>query len=422
MIHNALNTAVSYMSDRVNTPVEIPKIISLDDHLVEPPHLWEQWLPKRFRASGPRVKRQRVETLGLPSKDETPAYRLDASEGEWCDVWYFEDLVYPTKRPIAAVGFPSDQRTLAPITYDEMRPGCYEPNARVVDMRENHVETSLTFPTFSRFCGQTFLERSNKDLSLACVRAYNDFMVEEWCADSNGALVPLIIIPLWDITYAVEEVRRNATRGCRAMCFSELPTNLGLPSIHSGYWDPLFRECQDTGIVVAMHIGSGWKELPGSPDAPPAVSFSLSSNNAAASLCDFLFSGVLVRFPGLKLLYSEAQIGWIPYILERVDSVWHEHRARAGVFDLVPEPPSTYYYRQVISCFFRDDFGLRSLDKIGIDNIAFETDYPHGDSTWPNSKLIATEMMSHLSTKEIWKIVRGNAARLLGLPIEGMNA
>ena len=130
-----------------------------------------------------------------------------------------------------------------------------------------------------------------------------------------------------------------------------------------------------------------------SGDAPIAVAATLSFGNAMASMSDWLFSGKLVQFPDVKLAYSEGQIGWIPYILERADTVWEEHRAWGGVADLVPEPPSTYYYRQIYGCFFRDQHGIDSLDKVGVDNITFETDYPHTDSTWPNTKAVATELM-----------------------------
>ena len=132
-----------------------------------------------------------------------------------------------------------------------------------------------------------------------------------------------------------------------------------------------------------------------------------------SSLTDFLFSGVLVRFPTLKLAYSEGQIGWIPYILERADDVWREHRAWGGVRDIVPEPPSTYYYRQVFGCFFRDRHGIESLDRVGVDNTTFETDYPHTDSTWPDTKKLAEEYMQGLPDDVVYKIMRGNAIRML---------
>jgi len=129
---------------------------------------------------------------------------------------------------------------------------------------------------------------------------------------------------------------------------------------------------------------------------------------------------VLPRFPDLKLTYAEGQLGWIPYILERADKVWEHNRGWAGDADLVPEPPSTYYYRQIYACFFEDEHGLTdvALSKIGENNALFETDYPHSDSTWPHTKEVATKMMGHLPDATVRKLVRGNAIELLGLDFE----
>ncbi len=392
---------------------DIPMIISVDDHVVEPAHLWETWLPEKHRADAPYVERHGLGGLKYVG-GTTYEYEL-TDDGPLCDIWFYEGKMYPHKRHVASVGFERDDMTLSPITYDEMRPGCYEPKARVDDMLMNHVEASLSFPTFPRFCGQTFAEARDKDLAMACVRAYNDWMVDEWCGDSDGALIPLCLIPLWDIEAAAAEIQRNAARGVRAVCFSEIPPKLGLPSIHTGQWDPFFAACQETRTVVCMHIGSSSQMPATSPDAPPAVAATLSFNNAMASLSDFLFSGVLVRYPTLTLAYSEGQIGWLPYMLERADDVWREHRAWGGVADLVPEPPSTYYYRQVFGCFFRDRHGLDALEKVGVDNITFETDYPHTDSTWPNTLAVAEDLMGHLPQDAVDKICRGNAQRMLGL-------
>ncbi|RMH69579.1 MAG: amidohydrolase [Actinomyces sp.] len=391
-------------------------IASVDDHVVEPPHVWQRWLPARYRERGPRVERHRLGELKFVG-GTSYEYELDPDDGsgEWCDIWFYEGNIYPHKRHVAAVGFDRDDMTLSPITYDEMRPGCYEPAARVADMLANHVDVSLSFPTFPRFCGQTFHEAGDRELGLACVKAYNDWMVEEWCGDSGGVLVPLIIIPLWDAELAAAEVRRNAERGCHAVCFSEIPPHLGLPSIHSGYWEPFIQACEDTETVICMHIGSSSKMPATSPDAPTGVQATLSFNNAMASLSDWLFSGILPRHPNLKLAWSEGQIGWLPYILERADVVWEEHRAWARTKELVPEPPSTYWYRHCFGCFFRDRHGLECLDEIGVDNVTFETDYPHTDSTWPNTLEIATEMFAGLDPEVVHKIVRGNALRMLGL-------
>jgi predicted TIM-barrel fold metal-dependent hydrolase len=394
---------------------EIPMIVSVDDHVVEPPHVWQTWLPERFKAAGPRVERRGI---GVMRHIGGGAYQQTFDPtGRPADCWVFEDLVYIHKRHVAAVGYERDEMTMTPMTYDEMRPGCYEVKARVEDMLSNHVSHSLCFPTFPRFCGQAFTEAKDRELGLACVKAYNDWMVEEWAGESGGVLIPLTIVPLWDAELAAAEVRRNAARGVHAVCFSEIPAHLGLPSIHSGFWDPFFAACEETDTVVNMHIGSSSRMPSTSEDAPVAVAASLSFNNSMASLCDFLFSGVLVRFPRLKLAYSEGQIGWLPYVLERVDDVWREHRAWGGVADLIPEPPSTYYYRQVFGCFFRDQHGLDSLDKVGVDNVTFETDYPHTDSTWPHSKEIAARMTSRLTPEVRYKVLRGNAIRMLSLSI-----
>jgi predicted TIM-barrel fold metal-dependent hydrolase len=394
-----------------------PKIVSVDDHVIEPPHLFSEWLPAKYRSmpEAPRVERH-----GMPSPTFAAGRYIAAPSGDGppCDFWHYEDLYLPLKRTIAAVGFTRDAMTLAGVTYDEMRPGYYEPKARLADMDQNWVDISLCFPTFARFCGQTFSEAHDRDLALACVRAYNDWMVEEWCGDSGGRLVPLCLIPLWDAELAAAEVRRNAARGVRAVAFSEGPAALGLPSVHDAnrYWDPFFAACSETNTVICMHTGSSSRYATTSDDAPGAVAATLQFEYNMQSLVDFLFSGVLVRFPDLDLAYSEGQIGWIPYILERVDEVWNEHYAHTGVRETVPEPPSRYFHRQVYGCFFKDDFGLSALSFIGEDRVCYETDYPHVASGWPESRQIAEQMTRDLSAETTHKIIRGNGLRLLRRP------
>ena len=392
---------------------EIPKIISVDDHVVEPPHVWETWLPERFRDRGPKIVRRGIRDIDYVG---TASYveHFDDDSPTKVDCWMYEDLVYTHKRMVAAAGYSKEEMTLTPITYDDMRPGCYDPKARLEDMDAGWVDASMCFPTLPRFCGQTFYEGHDKELGLACVRAYNDWMADEWCGDSNGRLVPLGIIPLWDVPLAVEEVRRNADRGFPAVCFSELPYHLGLPTIHSGHWDPFFAACAETGTAVAMHIGSSSKMPAASPDAPPSVSATLAFGNAMTSLVDFLMSGLLVRFADLKLLYAESQIGWIPYALQRVDQVWEDNQGWAQTKH-IPEPPSTYYFRSVYGCFINDAHGLDSLDEIGVANVTAETDYPHSDSTWPDTKQIMTTLTAGLPDDVVQRILRDNAIDLLRL-------
>jgi len=395
----------------VTTP-ELPKIISVDDHVLEPPDVWDRWLPAKFKGRGPHVEKRglaRIEWTGAAAYKEV--FDDDAPE-KW-DVWFYGDMVYTPKRNIAAAGFPKEEWTGGPIRYDEMRPGCYDWKARLADMDANWVEGSMIYPTVPRFCGQTFNEGKDKELGLACVEAYNNWLVEEWCGDSAGRLIPVCLIPLWDPALAAVEVRRNAVRGVRAVAFSEIPPHLGLPSIHTDHWDPFFQACEETGTVVCMHIGSSSRMPATSADAPPAVTASLAFGNSMASLMDFLFSGVLVRFPKIKLSYAESQIGWLPYVLERVDDVWEDNQAWASTKH-IPNPPSTYYYSNVFVSFFKDRTGIDAIGRTGVDNIAYETDYPHGDTTWPNTKAVVSRLLDGLDPVSVEKIVRGNALRMLG--------
>jgi predicted TIM-barrel fold metal-dependent hydrolase len=392
------------------TDVYIPKIISVDDHVVEPPHLWQTWLPKKHRDRGPKVE---LLPTGEVKMVDGRYVEHPGTSGKLCAWWNYDGNYFSLKRYIAAVGYPPEEVDMYPITYDEMRPGCWQPRERIKDMEMNGVEASLCFPNYPRFCGQIFSEATDKELGLACIKAYNDWMVEEWCGDSGGRLIPLIIVPLWDANLAADEIRRNAARGVRAVAFSELPSWLGLPSIHSGYWDPFFQACDETGTVISMHIGSGTKTLQTSADAPASIGATMIFTNSAASMLDYLMSDVLKTFPNLKLLYAECQIGWIPYVLERADDIWRTHLWSHK--EAHPELPSTYYKDRIYSCFFKDEVGVLMLDRIGVDQVCFETDYPHQDGTWPKSKQVAEHLFGHLDAETVHKLARGNAAKLLGL-------
>jgi predicted TIM-barrel fold metal-dependent hydrolase len=264
-----------------------------------------------------------------------------------------------------------------------------------------------------------FLEAKDKDLALLCVRAYNDWIVEEWCADSGGRLIPLSVMPLWDAEMAALEVRRMAELGCRAVTFPELPSPLGLPSIHSpeGYWDPFFRACDETQTVVCMHIGSSSRAVSTSDDAPASVGIALLFTNAVASFIDLIFSGILERFPHLKLAYSEGQIGWMPFVLERMDNMFRKHTGQqwAEINSSVRELPSSYIADHIYGCFFDDEFGLRSRDSIGTRQITFEVDYPHQESLWPHTVDKVQTMAEILNAEELYRVVRGNAIDLFNL-------
>jgi predicted TIM-barrel fold metal-dependent hydrolase len=408
---------------------ELPKIISVDDHIVEPTDLWTSRLPAKYRDRAPRVERKKGFTkLDFDSGELAKFVEdSDADEARWCDQWAYDDLRWPFAAGYAAIGPLREVPATTAISYDDMLPGCYDQAARLADMDSNHVEASMCFPTFPRFCGQTFLEREDKELALLCVRAYNDFMIDEWCAGAGyGRLIPQAIIPLWDPQLAADEIHRCAAKGSHAVTFSEIPPYLNLPSIHSGHWDPFFAACDETETVVNMHIGSGSKMTITSVDAPLIVLMALTAQNAESGFVDWLSSGKLAQFPNLRIAFSEGQAGWMPFLLERLDRAWE--RCSTGydamIRERVPEPPSSYVPGRVFACIFDDLHGLESRQKIGMDQLLFETDYPHNDSTFPNSKQVAAKHVAAggLTEHETWQLIRGNAISCYGLQRFGITS
>jgi predicted TIM-barrel fold metal-dependent hydrolase len=393
----------------------IPKIISVDDHVVEPPDLWTSRLPAKWQDKAPRVERDRGV---FKIQGGTFSFEKGAPEGDWGDWWIYDDLVYPFPKLSAAVGF--DNLDAEPVTFDDIRPGCWKQPERLIDMENNHVEASVCFPNvLPRFCGQAFLERADKELALLCVKAYNDWIIDEWCAgDGYGKLIPLTLIPLWDANLAADEVRRCADKGSFAVAFSENPVPLGLPSVHDKdrFWDPFFRACEETDTIINMHIGSSSKMPSTSPDAPFIVSSVLTFQNAMGSLVDYLFSGVFDRFPKMKIAYAEGQVGWMPYVLERADKLWEERSDNAFGTSL-KQPPSSYVPGRIYGCIFDDETGLANRHVIGMDQICFETDYPHADSTFPHSEDTAARICDKagLTDDEVYKFLRGNAIHAYGL-------
>ena len=392
-------------------------MVSVDDHVVEPPSLWTDRLGRDDHERCPRVERMRIADAAKESL--FGVYRMldfDEHADGWIDIWHYEDLRFPMLRSYAAAGL-TGAVEVTPITYDDIRPGCYEPEQRLADMTEDGVDVSLCFPNiFVRFCGQRFLEANDKDLAMRCVRAYNDWLTEGWAAPSGGRLHGASIIPLWDPQLAAQEVERIAGH-TRVVCFSEMPTRLGLPSIYSGSWDPVFAACEANDVVVAMHIGSSSTQPTSSDDAPPLLKLTNNYTVSSLSLSDWLLSGVLDRFPRLKIAFAEAQAGWIPYLIDRLDRGWHRNDPYlfSDQVSPTPRPPSEYLKEHVYVCVFDDPIAMDHLDVIGEDNICFETDYPHPDGSWPSSGLVAERQTKNLTPELREKVLRTNGLRMLGL-------
>jgi predicted TIM-barrel fold metal-dependent hydrolase len=239
-------------------------IISADDHIIEPPELWADRLPSKYRDAGPRV------VWGT------------SEEGKRYQWWEYEGRQVPASRLNAAAAFTRDQYSFEQLSYEDLVPGCYDPIERVKHMDQDGCLGSLCFPTFPRLCGQTFLEGSDRELGLVCVQAWNDWNLEQWAGAAPGRLIPMSIVPLWDPQLAAAEVRRMAGLGTRAISFSENPNALGQPSIHDpdGYWDPLMQAMVETGLPMCLHIGSSSRMAFERGEVPPEVEVGLAPFNA----------------------------------------------------------------------------------------------------------------------------------------------
>ena len=390
------------------TRYDLDWMISVDDHVLEPPDVWQARVAAKYRDRAPKLVTDR--------------------DGER---WVYDGREVATSGLSAVVGKSTTEFSPDPISYAEMRPGCYDARARIEDMNLDGVLASLCFPSFPRFCGQIFYEAQDKDLAHECVRAYNDWMIDDWCASAPGRFIPLIIVPLWDPALAVAEIERTAAMGARAVAFSENPAPLGLPTIHdrSGYWMPMLQAAADNELVVCMHIGSS-SQLPRiSPDAPVLANKSFGATRTAGAALEWLFSGIFQRVPTLKIALSEGSVGWIPFFLQTAKQVLDHHRgwAQRGVVwdpsangeamvsngvDLAELDVWKDYREHIFGCFIDDEVGVALLDYVGADNVMIETDYPHADSTWPGSRKLARQRLGHLPEEVQYKIMRGNAERL----------
>jgi predicted TIM-barrel fold metal-dependent hydrolase len=368
--------------------VEDLVLVSVDDHVVEPPDMFRGRLPARWADRAPVVTRR---------DDGTEIWRFDGKEA--------------TNIGLNAVaGRPPEEYGIEPTSFAEIRSGCYDIHDRVRDMDANGVIGSMCFPSFPNLCGQLFAKASDPELGLAVLRAYNDWHIEEWCGTYQGRFIPLALVPIWDPEAMAEEVRRVAAMGCHAVSFSENPAKLKLPSFHSEHWDPFWAACSDEGTIVCLHIGSSSSLVVTAPDAPIDVLMGLQPVNIIQCAADLLFSPVLRTFPSLTFSLSEGGIGWIPYFLERMDWTYTRHRAWTGQ-DFGDRLPSEVFRERVVTCFIDDPSGIALRHRVGIDGICWEADYPHSDSTWPCSPETLMASLGDVPDDEIAKITHENAMR-----------
>jgi predicted TIM-barrel fold metal-dependent hydrolase len=369
--------------------VEDLVLVSVDDHIIEPREMFDAHIPERFRDRAPRV----------------------LTDDDGSEYWLFEDERAAYMGLNAVAGCPPEEYGLNPTRYDQMRKGCFDVDERVRDMNANGVLGSLNFPTFPHFCGQLFARQQDKELSIAVVRAYNDWHIDEWCGAHPGRFIPCGITPYWDPDLMAEEVRRIADKGCHAVTFSENPEKLGHPSLHSDHWDPFWEACQDSETVVCLHIGSSSSLLLTATDAPADVMISITPMNSFLALNDLMWTSIFKKFPRIKIAMSEGGIGWIPYALERMDYVYEHHHSWTGA-DFGGRRPSDVYRDHIVTCFIDDASGLELRHRVGVDSITWECDYPHSDSTWPHSPELLGKTLNGIPKDEVDRITHLNAMRV----------
>ncbi len=378
------------------------QLFSVDDHSIEPPTLWLDRLPTRYHDVAPRIE------------------RIDGR-----DTWVYEDMAVKIERGVTR-SLPEFAGNREPFTdFEQMRPGCYDPIARLADMDQDRVWAQLAFPNFPRFAGHRFLPAKDKELALLCIRAYNDFVLDDWAGADPERLLGMAVLPLWDPQEAAREVERTAAKGARAIAFSENPTVLGLPSIHTNHWDPVWAAASEAGLPVCIHIGSSSKHHTTSDDAPPQVMLTLLGVNAMMTCADWMFSGLFDRFPALRIVLSEGGAGWAPHIIERAEKIHHHFLTESADGDdgsttlslaRSERSPAEIFKQHIHVCMIHESFALGSLDFLPVDNLLWETDFPHMDSLWPHSRKLLEEAMVDVPDDDCRKIGELNARALFNLP------
>ncbi len=385
----ARSSAVTFLPEPEPRPREYT-IVSVDDHLVEPPDTFEGRLPQRFVEKGPKVIEQ-----------------PDGSQ-----VWLMEDRIIPNAGTNAVAGRPPAEYSMEPTRFEHMRRGSWDPHARLTDMDIAGVWASLCFPSMvAGFAGARFAEAKDPELGLAAMRAWNDWHLEAWCAADPERFIPQQITWLRDPEVAAAEIRRNAERGFRSLSFPEIPERLKLPSIHTGYWDPVLQACEETDTTLSLHVGSASSLVGGSSDAPPEVITSLFFVGSIITTADWLFSKVALRFPGLRIAISEGGVGWVPSLMDRVEHCFR-YRDFTGGWTDEEMHPNDVLRRNFWFCALDDAAGFEMLERIGEDRVTVECDFPHADSTWPDTQEYMKRQLGFLPESTIEKLTWRNACEL----------
>ena len=363
-------------------------LVSVDDHLIEPPDMFEHHIPAEFKSRAPHI-----------AKGTDGAHH-----------WVVEGKRAPGLGLNAVAGRPRDEFGFEPVAYEQVRKGCYDVDARIDDMNANGVLGSICFGSFPGFAGARFQNLDDKALGLAIIRAYNDWHIHDWCGKHPGRFLPLAFLPLWDPALAAQEIERVAKLGVHAVTFPDNPSLIGLPSLHSESWDPVWKACADNNVVLCVHIGSAGNAPYPSDESPIDAWITAMPMSIAAAAADWTFAAFWEKYPTLRMALSEGGIGWVPYLLERADFT-QDHHGSWTRCKLGGKKPSEVFKQHIITCFIDDAFGVKNRHDVGLDMITWECDYPHSDSVWPYSPEALWPTLEGVPSHEIDKITHLNAMR-----------
>ncbi|MFC3172757.1 amidohydrolase family protein [Novosphingobium bradum] len=361
-------------------------LVSVDDHFVEPPEMYKNHLSGAMLESAPRF----TSTNGV-------------------DAWVYGERTLPNIAMNAVAGRPPEEYGFEPTSLQGMRKGCWDVHERINDMDANGILGSVNYPSHAGLDGSLFLGHPDKKQALAHLQAYNDWHVDELCGAYPGRLIPLGLLPVWDVEETAKEIHRLAKKGCHAITFSDNPARKGLPSIHNAHWEPMWKAIADTDMFINLHIGSGNAPVHPSDESPIEVWTTVFPMAIAISASDWLHLEATRKY-NMRISLTEGGIGWVPYLLERSDFTHWRHKAWTNS-NFGDKKPSEVFREHFYGCFVDDQHGLANIDAIGVDNVFYECDYPHSDSVWPESPEILWPSISKMPEDVINKITHLNAIK-----------
>jgi len=363
--------------------------ISSDSHIVEPPELFEP-LKKRFGDRAPRI---------IDTEDVGP--RLDLGNGQL---------------GIAIAGFlqagtdfgSPEALEMRKKGYELARPGVYDIAARLEDQDLDGVDAEVLYPSLIFNVYQI----EDLDILKATFASYNDW-VTDYVSGAPDRLFGLGCVQLYDLDQAIDEMARIKKDGHVGV---SIPATAPPSRPYSDPWyDKFWAAAQDMRMPLAMHIFTGATPNHGLPNSH--AGYALAFCGIAFTVADLIHSGVCERFPGLRFVVTEFETGWTAHALERMDWVY-KRRGGARHYPAIPNKPS-HYWRQNFRITFEDDpIGIMTRDKIGAETLLWGSDYPHGDSVFPDSQGVLDRIMADCTPEERYRMTAKNVVDLYGLPFE----